>query len=72
MSKNNKEQVKNNEAVGGNVVKPNIPEHSEEIKKLVEDMKVAVARFERGWSVKGIEPMKEQIKSILERNEENE
>lgn len=76
------EQVKNNEVVetveNENVeevstqTNPNIPEHSERVKDLVGKMNQFINEFERGWSIKRLEPIKQEIKQILDENKENE
>ena len=64
MAKNNKEAI--------NVeVKSNMPEHSPEIRKVVGDMLKAIEKVERGFSVKNIEPMKDQIRDFLDKNKDS-
>ncbi len=55
-----------------NKVNPNIPEHSERVRNLVDKMKEFIGEFERGWSIKRLEPIKQEIKQILDENKENE
>lgn len=50
----------------------NIAEHSEKVRKLVEQLKDFISEFERGWSIKRIEPIKEEIKRMLDENKEKE
>ena len=83
-SKNNnqKQEVKNTEVVEEKVeVKseeatkqntPNIPEHSDKVREIVERSKEAVGKFERGWSIKNLDPIKEDINNMLSENRENE
>ncbi|MDO5555134.1 MAG: hypothetical protein Q4G09_00325 [Clostridia bacterium] len=49
-----------------------VQEHNDRIRALVENMKKVVGEFERGWSIKRLEPMKEEIKQILEENKEKD
>lgn len=79
---NQKEELKNNEMVEemGNIDvksettegKNNIPEHNEKVRELVGKMKEFVGEFERGWSIKRLEPLKEEINKILEENKEKD
>lgn len=68
------EEVKNEEVVETteNETNPNVQEHSEIVKQLVEKMKTFVNEYERGWSIKRIEPLKEEVKGLLDKNKENE
>lgn len=52
--------------------KSNIPEHSDRIRTLVGKISQFVDEFERGWSIKRLEPIKEEINTILNENKENE
>lgn len=79
MSKNNKNnnQVKEEnieEVVEGVSTEnnQNIPEHSDRIKELVEKLKGFVGEYERGWSIKRLEPLKDEIRQILDENKEKE
>lgn len=55
-----------------NKTNPNIPEHSDRVRKLVGKMNEFIGEFERGWSIKRLEPIKQEIKQILDENKENE
>ena len=50
----------------------NIPEHSDQIRNLVGKMNQFVQEFERGWSIKRLEPIKKEINDILNENKEKE
>ena len=42
----------------------NFPEHSDQIRNLVGKMNQFVQEFERGWSIKRLEPIKKEINDI--------
>lgn len=62
------EEVSPNEEVANS----NIPEHSDRIRALVGKMNQFIDEFERGWSIKRLEPIKEEINTILSENKESE
>lgn len=68
------EEIKQEDVVATeeNIETQSVPEHSDTVKKIVEDMKVFIGEFQRGWSIKRLEPVKEEIKKILDQNKENE
>ncbi len=68
------EVVENTETIETeeNKTNPNIPEHSDRVRKVSEDLKLVVNELKRGWSIKRIEPIKQEIKQILDENKENE
>lgn len=74
--KNNEvtEEVKNEVATETreDVANPNVPEHSDRVRELVGKMSQFIDEFERGWSIKRLEPIKEEINQILNENKENE
>lgn len=73
---NQKEEVKNAEVVEEKVdvvaeeAISDIPEHSDKVREIVERSKEAVGKFERGWSIKNLDPIKEDINNILSENKE--
>lgn len=79
---NQKEEIKNNEVVERMEMEnteveaevtennPNVPEHSERVREVVERLKTCVGEFKRGWSIKRLEPLKTEIRQILDENKE--
>jgi len=81
---NKKEEIKKDEILEGMEIEnpeveaestennPNVPEHSDRVRELVGKMKEFVGEFERGWSIKRLEPLKDEINKILEENKEKD
>lgn len=55
-----------------NVTNQDIPEHNDKVKELVEKMNQFINEFERGWSIKRLEPIKTKINQLLNENKEKE